>query len=212
MGCNFRDMTRGTVEVFADVVCPFTHVGLRRIAERRSQLGSSLPVLRVRAWPLELVNGAPLDPDAVAQHVDELREQVATDLFCGFDRAVLPSSSLPALELVAAAYDVADTVGEQVSFAVRSALFEDGRDIADPAVLDAIARAHDVGERGAASRGAVLADFEDGKRRGVRGSPEFFLEGHGWFCPALRIDKVGDRLEIALDPDGFERFLTDCFA
>ncbi len=211
MGGNFRDMTRGTVEVFADVVCPFTHVGLRHIAARRAELGRSLPLLRVRAWPLELVNGAPLDPDAVAQHVDELREQVATDLFCGFDRDRLPSSSLPALELVADAYALGDTVGERASFAVRTALFEEGRDIADPVVLDQIASACGIGVRGA-GRDRVLADFEEGKRRGVRGSPEFVLEGHGWFCPALRIDKVGDRLAIEVDPEGFERFLADCFA
>lgn len=64
------------IEVFADVVCPFTHVGLRRLVERRHELGSSA-VLRVRAWPLELVNGEPLAADVVAEEVRELREQVA---------------------------------------------------------------------------------------------------------------------------------------
>ena len=32
-------MTRQVVEVFADVVCPFTHVGLRRIVARPAKLG-----------------------------------------------------------------------------------------------------------------------------------------------------------------------------
>jgi predicted DsbA family dithiol-disulfide isomerase len=204
-------VTRATVEVFADVVCPFTHVGLRRIVGRRAELGRSRPVLRIRAWPLELVNGAPLDPGVVAQHVEELREQVAPELFAGFDRATLPKSSLAALGLVADAYDVGEVVGEQVSLALRTALFEAGRDIADPGVLDEIATAHAVGARHADAQRAVLADFEDGKRRGVRGSPEFYLDGQGWFCPSLRIEKVDDRLEIALDPDGFEPFLEECF-
>ena len=45
------------VDVFADVRCPFAHVGLRRLVTRRKQLGAQL-LLRVRAWPLELVNDA----------------------------------------------------------------------------------------------------------------------------------------------------------
>ena len=146
------------------------------------------------------------------EHVDELREQVAPELFRAFNRDMLPTSSLPALELAAAAYELGDALGESVSLAVREALFEEGRDISDPVILDQIATEHGVGPRGARTSRAVLADWEEGKRRGVRGSPEFFLEGHGWFCPALRIEKVDDRLEIALDSEGFDRFLADCFA
>ena len=52
------------LEVFADVCCPFTHVGLRRIVRRRAELGRDDVVLVVRAWPLELVNGVPLDPES----------------------------------------------------------------------------------------------------------------------------------------------------
>ena len=47
-----------TIEVFADVLCPFTHVGLRAVAEQRARAGRDDVVIRVRAWPLELVNGA----------------------------------------------------------------------------------------------------------------------------------------------------------
>jgi predicted DsbA family dithiol-disulfide isomerase len=205
-------MTRATMEVFADVACPFTHVGLRRIVARRTELGRAQPILRVRAWPLELVNGTPLDPAAVAEHVAELREQAAPDLFRGFDQATFPSSSMPALELVADAYAMSDDIGEQVSLAIRTALFEEGHDISDPGVLDGIADANGVITRDESAHRAVLADYEEGKRRGVRGSPEFYLEGRGWFCPALRIEKVDDRLEIALDREGFEVFLAECFA
>ena len=204
-------MTRAAVEVFADVACPFTHVGLRRVVARRTELGRSLPVLRVRAWPLELVNGAPLDPSAVAEHVAELREQAAPDLFRGFDQATFPSSSMPALALAADAYAASDELGERVSLALRTALFEEGHDISDHEVLDRIAGANGVITRHESAHRAVLADFEEGKRRGVRGSPEFYVEGRGWFCPALRIEKVDDRLEIALDREGFEVFLAECF-
>ena len=91
------------VEVFADVCCPFTHVGLRRLVQRRDEVGGDLELV-VRAWPLELVNGAPLDGDLIAEEIEELRKQVAADLFVGFDRGRFPATSLPALELAAAAY------------------------------------------------------------------------------------------------------------
>ena len=79
---NQRDMT--AIEVFADVTCPFTHVGLRRLVDLRTQLGRPDVHLRVRAWPLEIVNGQPLDPDFIAEEVDDIRGQVAPDLFEGF--------------------------------------------------------------------------------------------------------------------------------
>ena len=48
------------LEVFADVTCPFTHVGLKRVIEHIAS--SERPIaVRVRAWPLEWVNGAGLD-------------------------------------------------------------------------------------------------------------------------------------------------------
>ena len=203
---------RDVVEVFADVTCPFAHVGLRRFVSRREELAVSRPLLRVRAWPLEFVNGQPLEPALVAEHVDELRNQVAPDLFQGFDADAVPASSLPALELVAAAYDVSTALGERVSLLVRDALFEHGLDIAEPGVLDAIAAATAVTVDAHAAARVVRADYEEGRRRGVRGSPEFFLDGTGWYCPSLHIEKVGDSLDIELDTDRVAAFLDACFA
>ena len=56
--------------VFADVRCPFTHVGLRRFVQRRDQLGRT-DVVRVRLWPVELVNDEPLDPIMIGEVVDD---------------------------------------------------------------------------------------------------------------------------------------------
>ena len=71
----------------------------RAAPPRRSTTSSSRStvVLRVRAWPLELVNGEPLAADLVAEEVRELREQVAPDLFAGFDPTRFPATSLPAM-------------------------------------------------------------------------------------------------------------------
>lgn len=183
------------IEVFADVRCPFTHVGLRRLVERRAELGSDV-VLRVRAWPLELVNDAPLDPDLVAEEIDALRAQVAGDLFEGFDRSRFPGSSLPALGLAAAAYQQEVAIGERVSLLLRDALFEQGRDIALPSELAAIAAA--VGVSGALDvPGAVVADWHEGRARGVIGSPHFFVGDRGYFCPMLDIRREDGTFDIS---------------
>ena len=171
----------------------------------------SKPVLRVWAWPLELVNGEPLEPSVVARHVDELREQVAPDLFRGFDPGLVPTSSMPALELVAAAYELGDGPGERVSLLVRDALFEQGLDLARPDVLARIAATEGITVDADAAHRLVLDDYEEGKRRGVRGSPEFYLDGQGWYCPSLQIEKVGDALRIEPDIERIEAFLAACF-
>ena len=202
---------RDFIEVFADVTCPFAHVGLRRFVAAREAHAVTSPVLRVHAWPLELVNGEPLDPGVVAEHVDELREQVAPDLFRGFDPASVPPSSMPSLELVAAAYRLGDAAGEQMSLLVRDALFEHGLDLAQPDVLARIAATGGIVFPPSDAEQRVLDDYEEGKRRGVRGSPEFFLDGRGWYCPSLRIEKVGETLRIQPDVEEIRDFLAACF-
>lgn len=109
------------IEVFADVSCPFTHVGLRRLVNLRDELGRSDVHLRVRAWPLEVVNGHPLDPDFIAEEVEEIRDQVAADLFTGFTATAFPATTLPALALADAAYARDVQTGERVSLALRDA-------------------------------------------------------------------------------------------
>lgn len=199
------------VEVFADVGCPFTHVGLCRFVARRAVLGRSDVVLRVRAWPLELVNGRPLDPAFIAEEVDDLRSQLVPDLFTGFDPAAFPSTSLPAMALTATAAARDLVLGERVALAVRHALFEEGRDVADPSVLAAVAAAHGLPAPGEPpDLSAVLADHEEGRRRGVIGSPHFFVADGGFFCPSLDIQRVDGHLQITADEEGFARFLDRC--
>ena len=82
------------IEVFADIMCPFTHVGLRRLVETRAAAGKST-ALRVRAWPLEWINGAPLAADLVGREIEALRTSVAPELFAGFDADTLPANVDP---------------------------------------------------------------------------------------------------------------------
>jgi predicted DsbA family dithiol-disulfide isomerase len=203
---------RQVVEVFADVTCPFAHVGLRRFVAHRDAVGVTTPVLRVRAWPLELVNGEPLDPGVVARHVDELREQVAPECFGRFDPERMPSSSMPSLELVAAAYRLGNPAGERMSLRVRDALFERGLDLDAPEVLADLAATEGIALPVTEAAQLVRDDYEEGRRRGVRGSPEFFLDGRGWYCPSLQIEQAGDDLRIEPDVEEINAFLATCFA
>ena len=70
-------------------------------------------------------------PPSPREHADELREQVAPNLFRHLDIDRFPSSTLDALALANRAYRTDLQVGERVSFALRDALFEEGRDISD---------------------------------------------------------------------------------
>lgn len=197
------------VEVFADVWCPFAHVGLRRFVELRER--RSAPVgLYVRAWPLEHVNGRPMDADFIAAEVDQIRRTVAPDLFTGFDPEHFPASTVPALQLTGRAYAISTATGEAVALEVRDRLFERGEDIDDPAVLAAVAEAHGVdvaGDDDLAGR-----DLTEGRARGVIGSPHFFTPGGDFFCPALDVRTIDGHLNITADPEGFERFVESCFA
>jgi predicted DsbA family dithiol-disulfide isomerase len=201
------------IEVYADIWCPFTHVGLRTVVRRRSELGRADVAIRVRSWPLELVNGAPLDVDATAAHVEELREQVAPNLFAGFDPNRFPRTTLPALALASAAYRKDDGTGEAVSLALRDALFEKGRDISRPDFLTNLAQTYGLNDGDAADVGEVLADWHQGESRGVKGSPHFFCGNVEAFCPSLIIskDEVG-RVHIERSVEALDAFLEECFA
>ena len=197
------------IEVFADIWCPFTHVGLRMAAAQRDRSTRPDTVIVVRAWPLELVNGAPMDAQKTCTNAAALRAQVAPDLFAGLDADHFPTSTLEALALVARAYRTDLRLGEQASFAVRDALFERGVDIADPAVLAAIAESLGVPLPDDADRETVRADWEDGCRRGVVGSPHFFAAGTDMFCPSLQISKDPvTGLAVHADATRLQQFLA----
>lgn len=196
------------VEVYADVWCPFAHVGLRRFVERRAGRGDDVRLL-VRAWPLEWVNGRPMDPGFVGDEVDQIRAAVAPDLFTGFDPHRFPTSTVPALELTARAYAESIETGEAVALELRDRLFERGEDVGQPSVLDAVAAGHGLSRTGGDD--LVRRDWNDGQGRGVIGSPHFFTPGGSFFCPALDVRSVDGHLRISADPDGFDAFVASCF-
>ena len=201
--------TAPVVEVFADIWCPYAHVGIRRFVQRRwAARSQTTSCCSVRAWPLELVNGEPLDADHVAEQIDDLRSQVAPELFSGFDPRQFPPTTLPALDLVDDAYAHGLAVGERASLAVRDALFERGDDISDPVVLDRLRVDLALGPARPDARRHVLADWTEGRRRGVVGSPHFFVGDDSFFCPTLQIERHDGHRHIRIDSQRFDELLS----
>jgi 2-hydroxychromene-2-carboxylate isomerase len=200
------------IEAYADLLCPFAHVGLRCVVDRRAQFKRVEVLLDIRAWPLELVNGVPLDPETTAHHVRDLRGQVAPHLFRRFDPKHFPTTSLPALACVHAAYAKDMEAGEALSLLLRNALFEEGLDISQPDVFSDMANSVGVGTFGPADQQAVLADWREGSERGVKGSPHFYCGDSDVFCPSLDISKDGmGNLEVSTSLDVLDAFLIGCF-
>ena len=204
-----------TIEVFADILCPFTHVGLHTLIDRRTERGLSEPRLRIRAWPLELINGKPLDPNHIDAEITALRDSVRPDLFAGFSVDSFPQTSMAAFALTAAADRSGDPVViEEVGMALRDALFEQGLDIGRPEVVEAIARRFSLEPLNPDdTEAAVRADWDEGKRRGVVGSPHFFTgQDDGWFCPGLDISRDSRGDFVVAWKKGTENFVGSVFS
>jgi predicted DsbA family dithiol-disulfide isomerase len=199
---------RAVVEVFADIWCPFAYLGLLQAQRVRAEKGLAFDLL-VRAWPLELVNGRPQDPEKVVQEATELRDQVAPDRFGGLRVEGFPTTSIPALALGVVAAQAGPALGEAVALALREALFEEGADIGDPAVLAPLAERFGLAlpepER---ARALVAAEYQDGLARGVRGSPHFFAGQAEAFCPTLQLRRSPEGLQAALHPERLAAWLS----
>lgn len=198
------------IEIFADMLCPFAHVGVHKVIEARLDRGGASPKLWIRAWPLEIIDDAPTDVTVIADEVAALRSTVAPELFTGFDAATFPSTGLGAFAVAAAAYRQDAITGEAVSIDLRSRLWEHGEDIADADVLAAVIDRYDI-EVTDADRASVESDHAEGVERGVVGSPYFFAGGRGFFCPAFTVSRDDAGFHVAADPERFDAFLRAAF-
>ena len=200
------------IEVFADIWCPFTHVGLRMVDSHRKKMGRKDVAIVVKSWPLEWVNGSPMDPEKTEANCTALRQQVASDAFANVDFGTFPKSTLDALTLVSQAYDVSFELGEKASFTIRDAMFERGEDISNAVMLQGIAEMIGLGYLPDHEHRSVKKDWEDGKSRGVQGSPHFFHGEVSVFCPSLQISRTEDHgLSIQADTARLQEFLQDLF-
>ncbi len=196
------------VEVYADITCPFTHVGLKRVVQHVSEMAEPTDVI-VRAWPLEWVNGTPLAVDAVVVKARALSDQLGIDDFEGLRADAWPSTTIPALNLAASAYESDAATGLAISLELRAALFERGENVGDPAVLAGIAAAHGLPVPSVDTSPAVQDDYVGGRERGVKGSPHFFVGSDDFFCPALDLGHdVDGHLTARFDADMLAQFFA----
>ena len=97
---------------------------------------------------------------------------------------------------------------------VRDAVFERGLDIGRADQVAPIAARFGLQPLDAEeTTAAVRADWDEGKARGVIGSPHFFTsDGGNWFCPGLAIsrDDVGNF--VVAWKQGTEDFVESVFS
>jgi len=136
---------------------------------------------------------------------------VAPELFAGFDPDRFPATTLPALAAEAAAHAVDPATGEELSLALRHALFEDGADPSDGTVLGPLLRDRRLPMPSEADLEEVRRSHEEGVRRGVAGSPHFFTASGDFFCPSLDIAHSDDGYSIAFNTTRFETFMQAAF-
>jgi predicted DsbA family dithiol-disulfide isomerase len=177
--------------VFSDLHCPWAYVFSIRL--RRARAGVDQPPVAWRCWPLELVNERGTPWESLTQEVPVLA-QLEPDHFSRPRRETWPSTLLPAME----ALKVAGALGgppaaDRFDEAARRAFFLDRRDLslrptlADLAAESGLDRARfqDAFD-GGGHRRDVVADWEEGRRRGVEGSPHAFLpDGSAVFNPGI---------------------------
>jgi predicted DsbA family dithiol-disulfide isomerase len=180
------DVAPGTLVVFGDIACPWSHLcvhGLRQ-ARSRLQLDGDV-VLDLRAFPLELFNGQPTPKrtlDAELAVVGALDPSAGWQMWQRPDFEY-PVTTLPALEAVQAAKAQSLRASEELGRALRRAFFAESRTVSlVPVILD-VAKACDGVDAGALAvalddgraRAAVMEQRDMAKRIGVKGSPHVYL-------------------------------------
>jgi predicted DsbA family dithiol-disulfide isomerase len=177
--------------VFSDLHCPWAYVFSIRL--RRASDGVDRPPVAWRCWPLELVNRRGTSWQTLSQEIPVLT-QLEPDHFSPPRRETWPSTMLPAMEALKVAGELGGAAAaDRFDQAARRAFFLDNRDLSlRPTLADVAAEAGLERPRfldafdGGGHRRAVVADWEEGRRRGVEGSPHAFLpDGTGVFNPGV---------------------------
>jgi predicted DsbA family dithiol-disulfide isomerase len=177
--------------VFSDLHCPWAYVFSIRM--RRARVAVGRPPVAWRCWPLELINRRGTPWQSLSQEVPVLA-QLEPDHFSPPRRETWPSTFLPAMEALKVAGDLGGPeAADRFDEAARRAFFLDRRDLSlRPTLADIATEAGLNRERfldafdGGGYRRSVIADWEEGRRRGVEGSPHaFLLDGTGVFNPGI---------------------------
>jgi predicted DsbA family dithiol-disulfide isomerase len=189
------------IQVVQDIVCPWCRIGKHNlddaIAQYRQQHGDDVTVEWV-PYLLDPVEQGSKEP--FKQRLAErkgMSEQQIEGMFtrvcevgqaCGldfnFDKVGIAVDTIPAHQLIALAPAEAQAA---LVDALHTAYFEDGKDVGDPAVLEAIGRDAGLDEatlesaretwKSADARGAILDVIGQVQRAGITGVPFFIFDG-----------------------------------
>jgi len=193
----------GVITVFTDIWCPFAHLAIHRLHTARDRLGRTDQVqFDLRAFPLELLNGAPSPRTGTDSEValGQYEPAAGWQLWQAKDY-LFPSTTLPALEAVIAAKAQGFTAAEQLDRALRRAFWAESRCVsnrkvimdaaASTGVVDTVALAEALDDGRA--RSALSADAVISATERVTCSPHLFLpDGTDHANPGIEVRWEGD--------------------
>ena len=180
------DVAPGTIAIWSDPSCPWSHVALWRLWDARRRLGLEEQVrFDHRAFPLELFNNEPTPYTMIAAQAGVC---AALAPRAGWQAWQAPMSEWPVttllpMEAVQAAKEQSLAASEELDRALRVAFFAESRCISmrhvilevasgcDGLEVAALAAALDSGR----ARRRIIDDWRAAAREGVRGSPHLFL-------------------------------------
>ena len=179
------DVAPGTIQVWSDLGCPWSHVVVWRLHDARRRLGLEERVrLEHHAFPLELFNSEPTPRwhiDVEAPVAQPLAPRAGWQSWSAPDSA-WPVTLLPPMEAVQAAKLQSLTASEALDRGLRRALYGESRCISlrhvilevaaetDEVDVTSLAEALDDGR----ARAALTADWAVARTDAVRGSAHVF--------------------------------------
>ena len=199
-----------TIAIYADILCPWSHLAVYRLHSARSRLGLDDVVgFDLRSWPLEVINRRPtpkLSLDAEIPVLAGLEPAAGWQMWSRRDHEY-PVSSLLALEAVQAAKEQGLGASAQLDRALRSAFFGRSRTVSLRHVVLDVAEACDAVDASSLrdrldsgrARAAVLEQLATDE---VKGSPHLFLpDGTDAHNPGIEHHWEGDAGFPVIDRD-----------
>jgi len=213
----------GTILIYSDIACPWSHLAVHRLWATRRRLGLEDQVLfDHRAFPLEMFNERATPKRGLDAEVAVLGGHDVDAGWHTWDRATheYPGSSLLALEAVQAAKRQGLAASEQLDRALRRAFFANRRNITMRHEILAAAAACEAVDEAAlqedldsgTARRAVIEQKKSAETSNVKGSPHLYLpDGTDVHNPGMDIHwadggfPVVDKDDPSIYEDIFER-------
>lgn len=224
MTTNTIHVDPGTIAIFSDLICPFTHITMHRLFTARTRLGLDDTIrFRHHAFPIELLNATPgtrHGSDSEIPALGPLEPDAQWQIWQGPDYHY-PNSVLLAFEAVQAATAQSLRIGENYDRALRQAFWGQSRPIQMHHELLAIANTIDDLDTAALAaalrqgtyRAAVFEDFDLASTDTVTMSPHLFLpDGTNAANPGINVHwqgpwAAGFPVVDSDDPPAIERLL-----